>query len=81
VTHYPESGLFIEEPTISPHGRFLVYTRRNGGSSLWVLQLGHAPPATLVIPPTVLVVMFLICVIGGNLALNAYFRSRRLRKG
>jgi len=25
VTTYPESGLFIEEPTISPDGRWLVY--------------------------------------------------------
>jgi hypothetical protein len=37
-------------------------------------------PATLVIVPTVLVVTFVLCVIGGNLALNAHFRSRRLRK-
>jgi eukaryotic-like serine/threonine-protein kinase len=45
VTHFAESGLFIEEPTISPDARFLVYTRRNGGSSLWVLQLGHGGAA------------------------------------
>jgi Tol biopolymer transport system component/tRNA A-37 threonylcarbamoyl transferase component Bud32 len=44
VTRFPESGLFLEEPTISPDGHYLVYTRRNGGSSLWVLQLGHAQP-------------------------------------
>jgi len=37
-------------------------------------------PATLVIPPTVFVVTFVLCVIGGNLAVNAYFRSRRLRR-
>jgi serine/threonine protein kinase len=42
VTRFPESSLFLEEPTISPDGHFLVYTRRNGGSSLWVLQLGRA---------------------------------------
>jgi eukaryotic-like serine/threonine-protein kinase len=41
VTHFEESGLFLEEPTISPDGRYLVYSRRNGGSSLWVLQLGN----------------------------------------
>jgi Tol biopolymer transport system component len=41
VTHFPESGLFLEEPTISPDGRYLVYCRSNGGSSLWVLQLGN----------------------------------------
>jgi serine/threonine protein kinase len=42
VTHFPESGLLIEEPTISPDGRYLVYCRRTGGSSLWVLRLGNA---------------------------------------
>ena len=40
VTNFPESGLFIEEPTISPDGRFLVYSRSRGGSSLWLLTLG-----------------------------------------
>src|SRR5262249_36642280 len=35
VTRFPESGLFIEEPTISPDNRYLVYTaamavRRSG---------------------------------------------------
>ena len=42
VTDFPESGLFLEEPTISPDGRYLVYSRGNGWSSLWVLQLGNA---------------------------------------
>jgi TolB protein len=42
VTHFPESGLFLEEPTIAPDGRYLVYCRSNGGSSLWVLRLGNA---------------------------------------
>jgi TolB protein len=42
VTHFQESGLFLEEPTISPDGRYLVYCRSNGGSSLWVLRLGNA---------------------------------------
>jgi Tol biopolymer transport system component len=41
VTHFLESGLFIEEPTISPDGRYLVYCRNRGGSSLWVLRLGN----------------------------------------
>ena len=39
VTHFPESGLLIEEPTISPDNRYLVYCRSNGGSSLWLLTL------------------------------------------
>jgi Tol biopolymer transport system component len=39
VTHFPESGLFIEEPTISPDGSFLVYSRSHGGSSLWLLTV------------------------------------------
>lgn len=43
VTNLPESGLFLGEPTISPDGRFLVYGRSNGGSRLWVLQLGNPP--------------------------------------
>jgi Tol biopolymer transport system component len=42
VTQFPESGLYLEEPTISPDGRYLVYCRSNGGSSLWVLRLGNA---------------------------------------
>jgi TolB protein len=41
VTRFPESSLFLEEPTISPDGHYLVYCRSNGGSSLWTLQLGH----------------------------------------
>jgi Tol biopolymer transport system component len=40
VTHFPESGLFIEEPSMAPHGSFLVYAKSNGGSSLWLLTLG-----------------------------------------
>ena len=39
VTHFPEAGLFLEEPTISPDGRYLYYCRGNGGSSLWLLKL------------------------------------------
>ncbi len=39
VTTFPESGLFIEEPTLSPDGRFLAYCRSNGGSSLWLLTM------------------------------------------
>jgi TolB protein len=40
VTRFPEQGLFLEEPTISPDGRWLVYSRGKGGSSIWLLTLG-----------------------------------------
>ncbi len=39
VTHFPEAGLFLEEPTISPDGKYLYYCRGNGGSSLWLMTL------------------------------------------
>jgi serine/threonine protein kinase len=39
VTRFPEAGLFLEEPTISPDGKYLVYCRENGGSSLWLMTL------------------------------------------
>ncbi len=40
VTRFPESSsLFIEEPTIAPNGRFLVYCRDRGGSSIWLFSL------------------------------------------
>jgi Tol biopolymer transport system component len=42
VTKFPEAGLFIEEPRLSPDGRWLAYCRSNGGSSLWLLELGTA---------------------------------------
>jgi hypothetical protein len=42
VTHFlEESSLFIEEPTVSPDGRWLAYNRGGGGSSLWMLTIGH----------------------------------------
>jgi Tol biopolymer transport system component len=40
VTHFPGSTLFIEEPTISPDGRYLYYARSNGGAALWLLTVG-----------------------------------------
>jgi Tol biopolymer transport system component len=40
VTHFPEHGLFLEEPSISPDGHWLVYNRGKGGSSLWLLTIG-----------------------------------------
>jgi Tol biopolymer transport system component/predicted Ser/Thr protein kinase len=42
VTSFPEGGLFLEEPTISPDGRWLAYCRSNGGSSLWLLRIGSS---------------------------------------
>jgi hypothetical protein len=50
VTHFPESGLFLEEPTLSPDGRSLAYARWNGGSSLWLLRLG-APEGAVTARP------------------------------
>jgi Tol biopolymer transport system component len=41
VTRFPESGLFLEEPTLSPDGRFLAYCRSNGGASLWLLTMAN----------------------------------------
>jgi Tol biopolymer transport system component len=45
VTDFPESGLFLEEPTLSPDGRALAYARWKGGGSLWLLRLGGAEEA------------------------------------
>jgi serine/threonine protein kinase/Tol biopolymer transport system component len=45
VTRFPESGLFLEEPALSPDGRTLAYARWKGGSSLWLLSLGGHPHA------------------------------------
>jgi Tol biopolymer transport system component len=42
VTKFPESGLFLEEPSLSPDGKFLVYCRSNGGASLWLLTMAEA---------------------------------------
>jgi TolB protein len=44
VTRFPESGLFLEEPTMSPDGRFLAYSRSNGGASLWLLTMDDGRP-------------------------------------
>jgi TolB protein len=39
VTRFAEAGLFLEEPAISPDGRYLYYCRSVGGSSLWLMAL------------------------------------------
>jgi hypothetical protein len=36
LTRFPEQALFLEEPDISPDGRWLVYNRGTGRSSLWL---------------------------------------------
>jgi len=41
ITHFSDAGLFIEEPTISSDGRYFLYCRSNGGSSLWLLTVGR----------------------------------------
>ena len=46
VTSFPESGLFIEEPVLSPDGRSLAYCRSNGSSSLWLLTIGKTGPGS-----------------------------------
>jgi hypothetical protein len=44
VTHFPESGLFIEEPTIAANGQYLAYNRGRGGASLWMLTFAASDP-------------------------------------
>ena len=39
VTRFPESGLFLEEPTLSRTVRTLRIAASNGGSSLWLMTL------------------------------------------
>ena len=39
VTRFPDAGLFLEEPTVSPDGKHLYYCRGNSGSSLWLMTL------------------------------------------
>ncbi len=46
VTKFPEGGLFIEEPKLSPDGRWLACCHNNGGSSLWLLELGATQQPT-----------------------------------
>lgn len=46
VTKFTESGLFIEEPKLSPDGRWLAYCHNNGESSLWLVELGTSQQTT-----------------------------------
>jgi len=39
ITNFPESGLFLEDPHISPDGRTLVYARRRTTGDIWVMNL------------------------------------------
>jgi serine/threonine protein kinase/sugar lactone lactonase YvrE len=39
VTNFPESGLFLEDPHISPKGDFLIYARRRTTGDIWVMNL------------------------------------------
>ena len=50
VTRFLESGLFLEEPALSPDGRTLAYARSKGGSSLWLLSLGSRESAVTATP-------------------------------
>jgi Tol biopolymer transport system component len=40
VTFFPPSGLYIDEASISPEGDYLVYTRLNTSSAIWVMEVG-----------------------------------------
>ena len=40
----------------------------------------EATPATVIFVPTLMAMTFALCAIPGNVALNAYFRSRGLPK-
>ena len=46
VTKFPDAGLFLEEPTISPDGHYLYYCRGAGGSSLWLVTVTGGETAT-----------------------------------
>ena len=39
VTNFPESGLFLEDPHISPKGDSLIYARRRTTGDIWVMSL------------------------------------------
>jgi len=43
VTNFPESGLFIEDPRLSPDGKQLIYSRGRITGDLWLLKLPGRP--------------------------------------
>ncbi len=42
MTFFPESGLYVDEPSVSPDGRWLLYTRSTVNSGLWLITLEKA---------------------------------------
>jgi Tol biopolymer transport system component/predicted Ser/Thr protein kinase len=40
VTNFSESGLFLEDPQISPDGHNLFYARRRTTGDIWIMDLG-----------------------------------------
>jgi Tol biopolymer transport system component len=40
VTNFPESGLFLEDPQITPDGRHLTYSRGRLSADIWLMDLG-----------------------------------------
>jgi Tol biopolymer transport system component/predicted Ser/Thr protein kinase len=43
VTNFPEFGLFIEDPRLSPDGKHLIYSRGRIVGDLWLLRLSSDP--------------------------------------
>jgi Tol biopolymer transport system component len=41
VTHFPERGIYLEEPQISRDGRTLFYARAQISGDIWLLRLGR----------------------------------------
>ena len=44
VTHFPESGLYLEDPQLSRDGRQLFYSRIHTTADLWVVELNPPRP-------------------------------------
>ena len=45
VTSFPEFGLFIEDPRLSPDGKQLIYSRGKITGDLWLLKFGAGSAA------------------------------------